>query len=97
MYGNEAAIGRALRESGVPREDVFVTTKLPSGNSGRERETIEASLAELQLDHVDLWLIHWPPAGRSRPEVWARLVRARPTGSPVRSASATTARRRSTS
>ena len=41
MYGNEQQVGRALRDSGLPRDEVFVTTKLPSGNAGRERETID--------------------------------------------------------
>ena len=40
MYGNEAAVGRAVRDSGLPRDEIFVTTKLPSGSAGRERETI---------------------------------------------------------
>ena len=74
MYGNEAAVGRAVRESGLPRDEIFVTTKLPSGRAGRERETITASLAALQLDQVDLWLIHWPPGGRASPRVWEQFV-----------------------
>ena len=44
------------------------------GNAGRERETIEASLEALGLDQVDLWLIHWPPGGRARPDVWQRFA-----------------------
>lgn len=74
MYGNEREIGLALAERVVPREDVFVTTKLPQGNAGRERETLAASLAALAVDYVDLWLIHWPPGGRARPDVWQRLL-----------------------
>src|SRR5215207_2615165 len=65
MYGNEAEVGRALADSGVPRGDVFITTKLPPRNVGRERQTIEASLRELGTDYVDLWLIHWPPGRRA--------------------------------
>ena len=61
MYGNEEEVGRAVQESGLRREDVFVTTKLPPDRVGRERETLEASLTALGTDHVDLWLIHWPP------------------------------------
>src|SRR4029077_7439889 len=61
MYGNEASVGRAVRESGLPRDEIFVTTKLPSGNGERVRATIDASLHTLGLDSVDLWLIHWPP------------------------------------
>ena len=74
MYGNEREIGRAIAESGVPREQIFVTTKLPQGNAGRERQTLTESLAALGLDDVDLWLIHWPPGGRARPDVWERLL-----------------------
>lgn len=79
MYGNEAEVGRALRDSGVPRDDVFVTTKLPPERAGRERETLDASLRALGVDAVDLWLIHWPP--RRRPvAVWEQFVAAREQG-----------------
>jgi 2,5-diketo-D-gluconate reductase A len=80
MYGNEAAVGRAVRDSGLPRDEIFVTTKLPSGNAGRERETIDASLHTLGLDRVDLWLIHWPPSGRAAPEVWEQFVEVQADG-----------------
>jgi 2,5-diketo-D-gluconate reductase A len=70
MYGNEAEVGRALRDSGVPRDQVFVTTKLPPERAGQESATLAASLQALGLDAVDLWLIHWPPRrGRSVP-IW---------------------------
>src|ERR1700684_1447531 len=55
MYGNETEVGRAIRDSGVDRADIFITTKVPPGNVGRERATIEASLRDLGTDHVDLW------------------------------------------
>jgi 2,5-diketo-D-gluconate reductase A len=74
MYGNESQIGQAVTESGVPRRDVFVTTKLPQSHGGRERETLAQSLTALGFDYVDLWLIHWPPGGRARPDVWERLL-----------------------
>ena len=80
MYGNEAEVGQAIAESGVPRAQVFVTTKLPQSHAGRERQTLEESLAALRLDHVDLWLIHWPPGGRARPDVWERLLEAQADG-----------------
>ncbi|MFC5944275.1 aldo/keto reductase [Micromonospora harpali] len=81
MYGNEAEVGRAVRDSGLRREDVFVTTKLPPDRVGRERETIEASLRALGLDHVDLWLIHWPPSAASDSiPVWRELLAARDEG-----------------
>ncbi|WP_114561199.1 aldo/keto reductase [Desertihabitans aurantiacus] len=79
-YGNEAGIGRALAASGLARDEVFVTTKLPPENAGRERQTIEESLAKLGLDSVDLWLVHWPPNKQASPEVWAEVVRAQSDG-----------------
>jgi 2,5-diketo-D-gluconate reductase A len=74
MYGNEAEVGRALASSGIARKEVFVTTKMWPNRAGRERETIGESLEALRLDHVDLWLIHWPPGGRARPDVWERFL-----------------------
>lgn len=74
MYGNERQVGQAVAESGVPRAELFVTTKLPQSHAGRERETLEESLAALGFEHVDLWLIHWPPGGSSRPDVWEQLL-----------------------
>lgn len=79
-YENEAEVGRALRDSGVPRDEVFITTKLPPANAGRERATIAASLAALGLDQVDLWLVHWPPNGEARPDTWRELIAARAEG-----------------
>jgi 2,5-diketo-D-gluconate reductase A len=79
-YGNELQVGQAIAESGVPREEVFVTTKLPPGRAGRERETLEESLDALGFEYVDLWLIHWPPGGRARPDVWQRLLEVQAEG-----------------
>jgi 2,5-diketo-D-gluconate reductase A len=79
MYGNEAEVGRALKDSGVPRDEVFVTTKLPPERAGRERATLDASLRALGVDAVDLWLIHWPPRRKSV-AVWERFVAARAEG-----------------
>lgn len=73
-YGNEEQVGQAVAQSGVRREDIFVTTKLPPSRAGRERETLEASLDALEFSYVDLWLIHWPPSGGARPDVWERLL-----------------------
>ncbi|MFU8870320.1 aldo/keto reductase [Micromonospora sp. SL4-19] len=78
MYGNEREVGRAVKESGLRREDVFITTKLPPERVGRERETIEASLAALDTDYVDLWLVHWPPATPVECiPVWREMLAAR--------------------
>jgi 2,5-diketo-D-gluconate reductase A len=75
MYGNEAEVGRALRDSGVPRDEVFITTKLPPARVGQERATLRASLDYLGTGYVDLWLVHWPPrrAGQSV-QVWREFL-----------------------
>jgi|tagenome__1003787_1003787.scaffolds.fasta_scaffold20712200_2 2,5-diketo-D-gluconate reductase A len=80
MYGNEAEVGRALADSGVPREEVFLTTKLPPERAGRERATLQASLRALGVDAIDLWLIHWPPGRRRSVPVWREFVAAREAG-----------------
>jgi 2,5-diketo-D-gluconate reductase A len=74
MYRNETQIGRAVRDSGVGRENVFITTKLHPGDAGRERKTIEASLRALGTDYVDLWLIHWPPRGQAGQRTWEQFL-----------------------
>jgi 2,5-diketo-D-gluconate reductase A len=77
MYGNEREIGRALRDSAVPRAEVFLTTKLPAENAGRERDTLRHSLDALGVDAVDLWLVHWPPNGVAAPETWSEFIALR--------------------
>jgi diketogulonate reductase-like aldo/keto reductase len=72
-YGNERSVGEALRESGVPREDVFLTTKFRPGRRDPERE-LAASLQRLGVDQVDLYLVHWPQGGPTR--AWAGMERA---------------------
>jgi diketogulonate reductase-like aldo/keto reductase len=76
MYGNEKQVGAAIRDSGLSREQIFVTTKLPPGKVGRERRTLDDSLAALGTDHVDLWLVHWPPAGGPGVSTWNHFVAA---------------------
>ncbi|MFH9264996.1 aldo/keto reductase [Streptomyces sp. NPDC017546] len=76
VYGNEVGVGRALASSGIPREELFVTTKLWNTDQGYDATlaAFEASLAKLGLDHVDLYLIHWPtPAHDLYPESWRAL------------------------
>jgi 2,5-diketo-D-gluconate reductase A len=80
VYGNEAEVGRALAESGVSRDDVFVTTKCPPDNVGKELDTLRRSLELLQVDHVDLWLIHWPGTGSVNTDMWRAFVEAREAG-----------------
>ena len=79
-YGNEAGIGRALAASGLPASEVFLTTKLPPDHARRARETLEQSLTLLGVDHVDLWLVHWPPDGAAAPALWEEFARARQDG-----------------
>jgi diketogulonate reductase-like aldo/keto reductase len=76
-YGNEESVGRALRESGLPREDVFITTKFYPGGKDPAAEA-EHSLRRLGLDHVDLYLVHWPQGGPVR--AWAGMERAKELG-----------------
>ncbi|MGH3614011.1 MAG: aldo/keto reductase [Pseudonocardia sp.] len=73
MYGNEEGVGAAIVESGLPRDEVFVTTKLNNDRHGRDEAAIalDESLERLGLDHVDLYLIHWPiPAQDRYVETW---------------------------
>jgi diketogulonate reductase-like aldo/keto reductase len=80
VYGNEAEVGRALADSGVPRDEVFVTTKCPPDHAGKELDTLRRSLELLQVDHVDLWLIHWPGSGSVNSDMWRAFVEAREAG-----------------
>jgi len=77
VYGNEESVGRALRESGVPRNQVFITTKF---NPSRKDPAAEAarSLQRLGTDYVDLYLVHWPQGGATR--AWPGMLRARELG-----------------
>src|SRR4029450_1923791 len=74
MGRNERDVGRAVRDSGVPREQVFVTTKLPPGDAGRERRTLDNSLRALGMDYVGVWLVHWPPPARALVSTWKELL-----------------------
>jgi diketogulonate reductase-like aldo/keto reductase len=79
-YQNEAGIGKALASAGLDRDSVFVTTKMPPDNVGRERQTLEESLTKLGLDRVDLWLIHWPPNKQATPQAWEQFIAAQQEG-----------------
>ena len=76
IYGNEADVGRGVREGSVPREQVFVTTKLWNADQGYDTalRAFDASLARLGLEYVDLYLLHWPVAGK-RLDSWRALER----------------------
>lgn len=74
IYGNERDVGIAIKESGIPREEIFVTTKLWNSDHGYEPalSAFEASLKRMGLSYVDLYLIHWPVRGL-RKESWKAL------------------------
>ncbi len=80
MYRNEEETGRAIRDSGLDRQDIILTTKLPGRGAGRERATLDASLRALGMDYVDLWLVHEPPNDAASPAVWRELLAARGAG-----------------
>lgn len=73
-YRNESGVGAALSESGLAREDVFVTTKLRNGDQGSPRAAFEASRKALGMDWIDLYLIHWPvPSQGLFTQAWKEL------------------------
>jgi len=83
IYGNEAGVGEGVRASGLPRDEVFVTTKLWNESQGYDRalRAFDKSLERLGFDHVDLYLIHWPcPQQGLYLESWKALVRLREEG-----------------
>ena len=71
MYGNEESVGAAIRMSGIPRENIFVTTKLWNSDHGNPERALDTSLRKLKLDSVDLYLIHYPV--RERRQSWRAL------------------------
>ena len=76
IYRNEQDVGIAIRDSGIPREQVFITTKVWNGSQGYETtlRAYDESLKRLGLEYIDLFLIHWPIKG-TRQETWRALVR----------------------
>ncbi|MGH3703366.1 MAG: aldo/keto reductase [Agromyces sp.] len=83
IYGNEAGVGTALAESGIAREELFITTKLWNTDHGTQSafDAFDASLDRLGLDYVDLYLIHWPsPKGDRYVEAWKALEQIRESG-----------------
>ena len=80
VYGNEAAVGAAVGESGLARDEVFVTTKLKPDEHGEARKALLHSLDLLGLDAVDLWLLHWPPGGEDDVRAWESMLALRDEG-----------------
>src|SRR3979409_162736 len=82
MYGNEEAIGAALAASRVARSDLHVTTKVWNENLAPDaiRRAFDASLKKLRLDHVDLYLVHWPAKGMNLPAMFETLLKLKEEG-----------------
>src|SRR5579859_5519747 len=82
MYGNEEAIGAAIATAGIARKDLHVTTKVWHENLAPDaiRRVFDASLKKLRLDHVDLYLVHWPAPGMNLPAMFETLLRLKEQG-----------------
>jgi 2,5-diketo-D-gluconate reductase A len=79
MYGNEAEVGEAIASSGLDRSELWITTKCNNSNHGEDdsQRALDESLQKLGLDHVDLYLIHWPLPGKDLyVETWKGLEKA---------------------
>lgn len=76
IYGNEVGVGKGLKRSSLPRQEVFVTTKLWNDDHGYDNtlKAIDRNLENLGLSYVDLYLVHWPVSGR-RVETWKAMVK----------------------
>ena len=81
MYGNEKDVGNAVIDSGIAREEIFITTKLWDSGLGYDHalNAFDVSLKKLNLEYIDLYLIHWPEKG-SRREIWSALERIKKEG-----------------
>ena len=83
IYGNEEGVGRAIAASGIPREELYVTTKLWNDDQGTQSvfDAFDRSLERLGLEHVDLYLIHWPTPAKDRyVETWRAFEQLRASG-----------------
>jgi 2,5-diketo-D-gluconate reductase A len=74
MYGNEDEVGDAIRESGLDRDELFITTKIRPSDAGRETSVLRSSLRKLGLDHLDLWLQHWPSRSATNRSMWREML-----------------------
>lgn len=81
IYGNEEGVGRAIAKSGIPREELFITTKLWNDRQTDAAAALDESLEKLGLDYVDLYLIHWPcPDNGHYVEAWKQLIELKKAG-----------------
>ncbi|NLR90923.1 aldo/keto reductase [Flammeovirga sp. SR4] len=80
IYENEEGVGEAIKASGISREDLFITTKLWNEDirNGNIEEALKASLKRLQLDYIDLYLIHWPAKGYTK--AWDEMIKLQKSG-----------------
>lgn len=84
VYGNEEAVGRAIAASGIPRAEIFVTTKLANADQGFQagQDALKVSLEKLGLEYVDLYMIHWPAGDISKyVDSWGALIKVHNDGS----------------
>ena len=72
FYGNEETVGKAIRDSGIPREEIFVTTKLWPTDAINAEKAFEKSFRKLDIGYIDLYLMHWPVPGMLK-KSWVRL------------------------
>lgn len=72
IYGNEEEVGKAIADSGVSRKEIFVTTKLWNSDHNDAENALQTSLTKLRLDHVDLYLMHWPEL--TRKNAWEQMI-----------------------
>lgn len=81
IYRNEPGVGHALQNTDIPRDDLFITTKLWNSDQAHPRQALEESLRKLQLEYVDLYLIHWPlPEQGTYVEAWRGLLNLKAQG-----------------
>ncbi|MBC9926554.1 MULTISPECIES: aldo/keto reductase [unclassified Leucobacter] len=81
IYGNEAEVGAAIAKSGIPRDELYITTKLWNNRQGDVRAAAEESLEKLGLERVDLYLVHWPvPEQDTFVQAWEQMIEVRDAG-----------------
>lgn len=81
IYRNEVGVGQGIKAAGIPREELFITTKLWNADQKNVPQAVEASLKKLQLDYVDLYLMHWPvPSKDTYVQAWRDMVKLKEEG-----------------